>query len=83
MHLNLFFLCQFEVLVNFVVGFYDQGVYVDSLPAIARRYCFAVTGFWFDLSTSIPFDWVDYVVSLVGRPCGLFDLIFLRILCVS
>ena len=68
---RLVLLTQFEIAVNFFVGFYSDGIYVDSLPAIARLYTSSPFRFWFDLSTSIPFGWIDYAVYLVGHSACL------------
>ena len=63
---------QYECGINFFLGFHVQGVYVDDLSAIAHRYATSPTRFWFDLSTSIPFGWIDYAVYLVRRSASLY-----------
>ena len=37
---------QLDIVLNFFVGYYKDGVYVDDLAAIARRYVGSPSRFW-------------------------------------
>jgi hypothetical protein len=57
---------QAEIVLTFFIGFYETGCYIDSLPAIARRYVSSPTRFWFDASTSIPLSYLDLYYAKVS-----------------
>ncbi len=61
---------QVEIGLNFLVGFWnDDGEYIDSPAAVAQHYAGSIFRFWFDITTSVPFSFIDYQVAMVSpRP---------------
>ena len=54
-------LAQFETIFQFFVGFYDdQGSYVDEIQLVFLRQVREPTRFLFDITTSIPWSYLDY-----------------------
>ena len=60
MVVDVFFLA--EIVLTFVVGRYTpQGAYVDSCASVAWRYARDPNGLTFDMLTSIPVSWLEYL----------------------
>ena len=60
MVVDVFFLA--EIVLTFVVGRYTpQGAYLDSCASVAWRYARDPNGLTFDLLTSIPVSWLEYL----------------------
>ena len=58
--LSLIFCVQFEVASQFFVGSFDNSeTYFDDIKLIMIRNLTSVTGFWFDLLTSMPWSFMD------------------------
>jgi hypothetical protein len=70
---------QMEVFSQFFIAYYDNnGAYVDDMREVAKRYTMSFSSFWFDLSTSLPWSYLDlyaYQVLLL-----LLLLLLLRLL---
>ncbi len=60
---------QVEIILTFFIGFHQNGLYIDSISAISRRYFFSLSLFWFDVATSIPLSYVDIYYSKVLGFC--------------
>jgi hypothetical protein len=59
---------QVEIGLNFLVGFWnDDGEYIDSPAAVAQHYAGSIFRFWFDITTSVPFSFIDYQVAMVSH----------------
>jgi hypothetical protein len=62
-------LLQVEAFAQFLIGSYNTDMsYVDDFGSIVMRNMLSVTGFWFDLVTSIPWAYVDLSFYLVICP---------------
>ncbi len=58
---------QMEIGLNFLVGYWNgEGEYVDSPSAVAKHYVGSIFRFWFDITTSVPFSFIDYNVAMVS-----------------
>ncbi len=65
---------QFEILLQFFIGFYDESeVYIDSFRKNAFRYLTAISGFWFDCATSLPWSYNDMQAYRVRVPMWLLE----------
>ena len=64
---------KFEAISQFFVGYFDANEkYVDSLLAVALKNFSSLSGFWFDLLTSVPWSYFDMtayqvITSLIHR----------------
>ncbi len=56
---------QAEIILTFFIGFHRNGLYIDSVSVISRRYVSSLSLFWFDVATSIPLSYVDIYYSKV------------------
>ena len=57
---------QFEVFSQFFIAYYDnRGIYVDELISVVTNYTGSVTRFWFDIGTSIPWSYLDFLADQV------------------
>lgn len=69
---------QFEIFCQFFIGYYDKnGAYVDEMGLVARKYCKSFTAFWFDIITSLPWTYLDYIALLVLMFSGEFLILSL------
>ena len=61
MLVDAFFLV--DLFYRFLVGVVRPGgVYVDTIPGVARIYLTTPGGFLFNLVTSVPFGWIDWAI---------------------
>ncbi len=62
---------QIEVFCQFFIAYYDSsGTYVDSIALVAKRYTMSITAFWFDITTSLPWSYLDVYAYQVPLDCS-------------
>jgi hypothetical protein len=64
MFVDVFFLI--DLVYRFFVGvILPGGTYIDSLSRVSKIYFRSLDGFWFNLVTSIPFGWINWICILM------------------